>query len=401
MFKKIAGGVTAAKGYKASGVACGIKHSGNKDLALIFSESKTHVAAVFTTNKMVAASVILSKKHAADFHARAVVINSGNANACTGETGQSDALGVAEQVTKALGLKREDVLVASTGIIGVPLPMKKVETGINQAAKELKEDGSSSAAAAIMTTDTKPKEVAIEFRLAGEKVKLGGIAKGSGMIAPDMATMLSVITTDAKVCKTCLYASLKSAVDKSFNMVTVDGENSTNDMVVLLSNGEAGNEKVTLNHKEADVFQKALDYVCTELAKMVAQDGEGITKFLTIKVKGADSLPDGQAVAKAIANSNLVKTAFFGEDANWGRIMSAIGHSGVEINPGSIDIYFGGTLIVKDSQAASYDEDKMKKILEARYIDVVVDLKMGVAISTVWTTDLSYDYVKINAEYRT
>lgn len=406
--KKVSGGATAPKGFKAAGVACGIKQSNKKDLALVFSKKQAHVAAVFTTNKIAAAPVLLSKKHASDARAQAVVINSGNANACTGEQGKRDALEMAKQVADILKLDVEDVIVASTGIIGVSLPMDKITVGIKQAAESLGSDGSEQAAEAIMTTDTELKQVAIQFELAGKTVILGGMAKGSGMICPDMAphsagqaTMLAVVTTDAKVCKICLQASLISAVDKSFNMITVDGETSTNDMVVLLANGQANNEKITLNHSQADIFQQALDYVCTELAKMIVEDGEGMTKFLAITVKGAESSPDAKLVAKAIANSNLVKTAFFGEDANWGRIVAAIGHSGAEISPRTIDIYFGDEQIVKDSQAIKFNKDKVEKILQSFDIEVAVDLNAGKARATVWTTDLSYDYVKINAEYRT
>ena len=400
-YKKIDGGVTAAKGYKANGIACGVKQSGNKDLALIVSETEATAAAVFTSNRMAAAPVILSKKHLANLSAQAVIINAGNANCCTGEQGKADASAMTEQTAEILKLDPESVVLASTGVIGAPLPMKKIEVGIKEVAKNLNENGSNAAAEAIMTTDTKTKEVAIQFELAGKKVTLGGIAKGSGMIDPDMATMLAVLTTDAHICKTCLQVALKSAVDKSFNMITVDGETSTNDMVVLLSNGHAGNEKVTLDHSEMNTFQHALDYVCTELAKMIAKDGEGITKFLKITVKGAPSWPDAKLVGKTVANSNLVKTAFFGEDANWGRIIGAIGYSEGAINPEKIDIYFGDEQIVKNSQSAKFSASKVKKILKSSEIDVVINLKNGEAEATVWTTDLSYDYVKINADYTT
>lgn len=399
--KAVEGGITAPKGFKAAGVSCGIKAGTKKDLALVCSEVPAKAAAVFTTNKMVAPPILLSRKNVSDGIAQAVLINSGNANACTGERGLSDARKMSELAAEALDVPSENVLVASTGVIGVPLPMEKVERGIKEAKVALDVGGHLEAAEAIMTTDTFPKEFAVEFELGGKIVTLGGMAKGSGMIAPNMATMLGFLSTDLVICRTCLKACLVEAVNKSFNMITVDGETSTNDMVVIMANGLAGNEKLVLGEDDLPVFQKALDLVTQKLAKTIVKDGEGITKFLEITIAGAKTFGDAKAAAMAVANSNLVKTAFFGEDANWGRIIAAIGHSGAECDPWKVSIHFNGKKIVENGMVASFDEDDVLGILKGEEIEVLIELGVGRERATVWTCDLSYDYVRINAAYRT
>lgn len=399
--RAIEGGITAPKGFKAAGVSCGIKAGTKRDLALVCSEVPAKAAVVFTTNKMAAPPILLSRKNVSDGIAQAVLINSGNANACTGKRGLSDATKMSELVAEVLDVSSENVLVASTGVIGVPLPMEKVERGIKEAKVALDVGGHLEAAEAIMTTDTFPKEFAVEFELGGKVVVLGGMAKGSGMIAPNMATMLGFLSTDLAICRICLKACLVEAVNKSFNMITVDGGTSTNDMVVILANGLAGNEKLVLGEDDLPFFQKALDLVTQELAKMIIKDGEGITKFLDITVAGAKTFEDAKVAAMTVANSNLVKTAFFGEDANWGRIMAAIGYSGAECDPRKVSIHFNGKKIVENGMAASFDEDDVLGILKGEEIEVLIELGVGRERATVWTCDLSYDYVRINAAYRT
>lgn len=400
-FKKIPGGITAPSGFEATGVASGIKESGKKDLALIFSEAPGRAAVVFTTNKIQSASILVSKNHLAQGPVQAIVINSGNANTCTGEQGLSHAVQMAQITADLLKILPQNVLVASTGIIGVALPMEKVKQGITEAVKVLARGGSQEAAQAIMTTDTFFKETAIQFEVGGQIVKIGGIAKGSGMIAPNMATMLAFLTTDAHIEQICLRDCLRKSVNKSFNMITVDGQPSTNDMVAILANGMAGNNEIVLGRESASVFGTALDFVCQELAKMIVKDGEGATKFIEIQVKGAKNIDDARRVARAIANSNLVKTAFFGEDANWGRIMAAIGSAGAEFDPSKINLFFGSEMVVANGEGLFYEEARVNRVLKSAEIKVTVDLNTGEAGATVWTTDLSYEYVKINAAYRT
>ncbi|MDI6690049.1 MAG: bifunctional glutamate N-acetyltransferase/amino-acid acetyltransferase ArgJ [Actinomycetota bacterium] len=405
--KVISGGVTASSGFKASGVSCGIKGSGRKDLALIFSEVPAIAAVVFTTNKMAAPPVLISKKHVQEGVAQAVVINSGNANSCTGRRGITDAIEMAkitagELTKKCLGkISPYQILLASTGIIGVPLPMDKLKRGIQNAVASLSYDAHLDAAEAIMTTDSFPKEMAIEFKIGNKTITLGGMTKGAGMIAPNMATTLSVLTSDIRISHSCLKRALRKSVDKSFNMITVDGEMSTNDMVVILANGIAQNQEVVEDSKDALIFQEALDFLTQELAKMVVRDGEGATKFIEIIVRGGKSFEDAKTIAMTVANSNLVKTAFFGEDINWGRIIASIGHSGAEINPHDIDIYLSHHQIVKGSVGLPFNEGEIKEVLKDKEIRVTIDLNLGDSIATVWTTDLSYDYVKINAAYKT
>ncbi|MBI4744785.1 MAG: bifunctional glutamate N-acetyltransferase/amino-acid acetyltransferase ArgJ [Actinobacteria bacterium] len=397
-------GITAPKGFKANGIACGIKESGKKDLAIIFSEKPASAAAVFTTSKVQAAPVLVSKEYIEDGIIQAIIINSGNANACTGAKGLKNSILMTETTADELKINPRSVLIASTGIIGVQLPMDKIKQGVKDIVKTLSEqdqNSSKNAAEAIMTTDTFSKELSVELNLDGVLVSIGGMAKGSGMIAPNMATMLCFITTDVNIEKTVLENSLKKAVDLSFNMITVDGEISTNDMTAILANGLAGNKEITANSKEELLFQEALNFLCVELAKTIVKDGEGATKFIEISVENAKSFTDAKNIALSVANSNLVKTAFFGEDANWGRIMAAIGKAEADINSDLVDIYFEDQQIVKDGTGFLFDEEKINQILKSKEIKVKIDLKNGRDKAKVWTSDLSYDYVKINADYRT
>ncbi|MDI6799388.1 MAG: bifunctional glutamate N-acetyltransferase/amino-acid acetyltransferase ArgJ [Actinomycetota bacterium] len=401
LYKMIEGGVAAPLGFLAAGVACGIKASGKKDLALIVSKKKAKAAAVFTTNKMAAAPVEMSRMNIADGLASAAVINSGNANACTGEAGRRDAKMMAEVAAEALKVEAKDVIVASTGIIGVPLPTNKIFEGIREGAGELKKGGNAASAEAIMTTDTYQKEMAISLPFGGREVRIGGMAKGSGMIAPNMATMLAFITTDIDICRTCLKEALTEVVETSFNMITVDGECSTNDMVLAMANGLANNDKLISSDPDYPVFLEALRYVAQTLAKLVVKDGEGITKFIEIEVAHARSDDEAKLAAMAVANSLLVKTAFFGEDANWGRILSAVGHSGAALNKERVDVKLMDTVIVSAGKGSGFDEDKVSEDLKQDEIKLFIDLNLGEGRAVVWTCDLSYDYIKINADYRT
>lgn len=396
-------GITAPKGFKANGIACGIKESGKKDLAIISSDKPASAAAVFTTSKVQAAPVLISKEYIEDGIIQAIIINSGNANACTGEEGLKNSVLMTELTAAELKISPQNILVASTGIIGVQLPIGKIKEGIKDVVKSLSVErgNSKNAAEAIMTTDTFSKELSVEFNIDDVLVSIGGIAKGSGMIAPNMATMLCFITTDANIKNNLLKNNFKKAVDLSFNMITVDGETSTNDMVTILANGLAGNKEITEGSKEESIFCEALNFLCVELAKMIVKDGEGATKFIEISVENAKSFTDAKNIALSVANSNLVKTAFFGEDANWGRIMAAIGKTEVDINSDLVDIYFEDQQIVKGGMGFLLDEEKVSRILKSKEIKVKIDLKNGWDKAKVWTSDLSYDYVKINADYRT
>ncbi|MGI6557508.1 MAG: bifunctional glutamate N-acetyltransferase/amino-acid acetyltransferase ArgJ [Limnochordia bacterium] len=397
--KPIEGGVTAAKGFLAAGVHCGLKAQG-LDLAVIFSEVPAAGAAVFTTNKVAAAPVLLSRQHLGSGPMRAVVANSGNANACNGERGMEDARAMAAAAAKALGVETEQVFVASTGVIGQPLAIDKVEAGIKQAASVLSIDGGEDAARAIMTTDTRKKERAVVVDINGVQVRIGGIAKGAGMIQPNMATMLAFITTDCAIKEDLLQAALKEAVDESFNMITVDGDTSTNDTVIVLANGQAENPLIDQQDEAYFAFLAGLKEIATGLAKDIVRDGEGATKLIEVNVKGAKDFAAARQVAKAIANSNLVKTAIFGCDANWGRIICAAGYAGVDLIPSQVDIYLGDEQVAAKGAGLPFDEDRVKKILEGDEVAITVDLNMGGGMATVWTCDLTYDYIKVNASYR-
>ena len=403
MLTKITGGITAPQGFKAAGVHAGIKKNGKEDVGIIYSTVPAAAAAQFTTNKMAAAPVLVSRKAVTRGKARAIVINSGCANACTGDQGLTDAQTMAHTTATALDLDDCEVLVASTGVIGVNLPMTKVINGITQAAGSLSEAGHEALLAAIMTTDTFAKSCVYQFTLGGKACTIAGIAKGAGMIHPNMATMLSFITTDAAIDSLILKQALSQAVELSFNMITVDGDTSTNDMVAVIANGEAGNETVTATDSQSyQEFYTALKTVCTELAQLIVRDGEGATKFLEINVTGAVSFAEAKCAAMAIAKSPLVKTAFFGQDPNWGRILCAAGYSGAQSQPDKTSLVIGGLTIVVDGQGAvGFDTEKLKAVMAAKDIVVTLDLGLGTAAATVWTCDFSYEYVKINGEYTT
>lgn len=356
MIKKDTQGVTFAKGFVAAGVKAGIKKSGNLDVAVIYTKTKAAVAGTFTQNKVAAAPVYVSKEVVATGSAHAIVANAGCANACTGQQGLDNAYKMAQIAADELGVNADDVIVGSTGVIGVNLPMDKLEAGIKNAVANLSIDGSDDAGKAIITTDTYSKSVTCEFELSGKTVRMGAIAKGSGMIRPNMATMLCYITTDIAIEQSILQKAVSACVEKSFNMISVDGDMSTNDMVIVLANGEANNEKITEENADYKIFFDKLMMLCTELAKQIAADGEGASKFLTINVKGAKSFADAKTVGMAIANSPLVKTAFFGEDPNWGRVICAVGYSGVDMVPEKTVVKFGGITIFANGTGATYDE---------------------------------------------
>ena len=398
----VAGGITAPRGFKAAGVKAGIKKSGREDVAVIYSEVPAAAAAVFTTNSMAAAPVVVSRDNIKGGLLSAIVVNSGCANACTGERGLADARTMVSQTAELLNVSPQSILVSSTGIIGVPLPMDKVRDGISRAVVELSPDGHESAMQAIMTTDTFAKKAAYEFSLDGKAVRIAGIAKGAGMIHPNMATMLSYITTDANISAPLLEEALKHAVDLTFNMITVDGDTSTNDTLCIMANGQAGNRLIdSINSADYQDFLAALETVCRYLAQQVVRDGEGATKFLEITVKGARNFAEGKQAAMSIAKSPLVKTAFFGEDPNWGRILCAVGYSGIDADPARTSLAIGGVTIVRAGLGASFDEAALRQVMSAKDITIEVELGLGEAQATVWTCDFSYEYVKINGEYHT
>ncbi|MGD0152958.1 MAG: bifunctional glutamate N-acetyltransferase/amino-acid acetyltransferase ArgJ [Thermacetogeniaceae bacterium] len=400
---KAPGGITAPQGFKAAGVVAQVRKKGRRDLALICSEVPAVAAGLFTRNLVKAAPVILSQEHLANGRAQAIVANSGIANAYMGAQGMADARRMADVAAESLDVPVADVVVASTGVIGEPLPIMKIEAGIRDAAANLTRDGGGNAAEAIMTTDTAPKEYALKFSLgdSGPVITIGGIAKGSGMIHPNLATMLSFLTTDAAVDRGALEAALRYAADRSYNAVTIDGDTSTNDMVVILANGQAGNVSITAGSDEFITFRDALAAVCIELAKMIAHDGEGATKYMEVRVRGAQSEQGALQIARTIAGSNLVKAALFGEDANWGRIITAAGYSGVLFDPERVTIWIGDLKMADGGTGLGFDEERAKEILEGREIEISLDLHQGDAEGVAWGCDLSYDYVRINANYRT
>ena len=401
MIKKDTQGVTFAKGFTAAGVKAGIKKSGNLDVAVIYTKTQAVVAGTFTQNKVAAAPVYVSKEVVATGTAHAIVANAGCANACTGQQGLDDAHKMAQIADDELGVNADDVIVGSTGVIGVNLPMDKLEAGIKDAVANLSTDGSDNAGRAIITTDTHSKSVTCEFELSGKTVRMGAIAKGSGMIRPNMATMLCYITTDIAIDQALLQKAVSGCVEKSFNMISVDGDMSTNDMVIVLANGEANNAKITEENADYQIFFDKLMMLCTELAKQIAADGEGASKFLTINVKGAKSFADAKTVGMAIANSPLVKTAFFGEDPNWGRVICAVGYSGADMVPEKTVVKFGGITIFANGTGATYDEKALAHVMKQKDIVIDIELNMGQEDATVWSCDLSYEYVKINGEYHT
>lgn len=394
------GGVTSAAGFKAAGVEAGVKYADKKDIALVYSQCDANAAGVFTTNLVKAAPVLLDMERLATGKARALVINSGNANACNGPQGMADARAMASEAALRLGISEEVVLVSSTGVIGQPMPMGRIMAGINAAVAVLKENGGQDAAEAIMTTDTELKQYAVKFEIDGKMVVLGGMAKGSGMIHPNMATMLCFITTDAAVTTECLKECLTFAVDRSFNMVTVDGDTSTNDMVLALANGMAGNKEISGLGNSYNIFRDALVEVCTALSKAVALDGEGASKIIEVKVINAHTEKDARLAARAVASSSLFKAAVFGGDANWGRIICAAGYSGAQFNPLNVNIYLGNVQVAENGSAVSFNEDFAAEILAKKDIQVLIDFKEGRYEACAWGCDLTYEYVRINGSYR-
>ena len=394
-------GVTFPQGFKAAGVKAGIKKSGNLDVAVIYTEREAAVAGVFTQNAVAAAPVFASKKVVATGTAHAIAANAGCANACTGAQGKKDARAMQEITAAALGCTPEDVLVASTGVIGVNLPMDKMEAGLKAAVAALSTDGSASAGNAIITTDTYSKSCATEVTLGGKQVRFGAIAKGSGMIQPNMATMLAFITTDAAIDGKLLQKALSEVVEISFNMISIDGDMSTNDMAIVLANGAAGNAKITAEGADYEAFKATLAEICKGLSQRIASDGEGATKFLTVHVTGTKSFADAKTIAMSVAKSPLVKTAFFGEDPNWGRVICAVGYAGVPMNPETTVVKFGGIPVYAHGVGADYDEAALKRVMGEHDIVVDIDMGMGTQEATVWTCDFSYEYVKINGEYHT
>lgn len=396
--KGIEGGITAAKGYKTGAVHSGIRASqSKKDLAVIVSEVPCQAAAVYTSNIVKAAPLHITREHLGDGTAQAIVINSGNANACA-PRGEENALREAQAAAKLLGLKTEDVLVASTGVIGQELPIEVIETAMGQIVLT---DDSADTAKAIMTTDTKMKQTAVEFELNGKTVHLGGIAKGSGMIHPNMGTMLCFVTTDAAISQSVLQQSLSKIVKKTFNRISVDGDTSTNDMCIVLANGLAGNEEIT---QQNDVFDQALESVMKDLAVMIASDGEGASRLIISTVVNAADETQAETLAMSVASSSLFKAAMFGSDANWGRVLCAMGYSGAKFDPEKVDVLFqsdAGTVeVAKNGRGLDFDEDLAKKILSRDQVQVVMNLHEGDVSVTCWGCDLTYDYVKINGDYR-
>ena len=394
-------GVTYPQGFQAAGVKAGIKKSGNLDVAVIYTEQEAAVAGTFTQNAVASAPVRASKKVIATGMAHAITANAGCANACTGEQGEKDAAAMQDITATALGCKADDVVVASTGVIGVNLPMDKMENGIKQAVKELSSDGSENAGKAIITTDTYSKACATEITLGGKEVRFGAIAKGSGMIQPNMATMLCFITTDAAIDSKLLQKALSEIVQVSFNMISIDGDMSTNDMVIVLANGAAGNAKITEENEDYKLFKATLQNICQELSKKIAADGEGATKFLTISVTGARNFAEAKTIGMSVAKSPLVKTAFFGEDPNWGRVICAVGYAGVPMDPQKTVVKFGGIPVYANGVGAEYDEAELRKVMEAHDIVISIDMGEGDAKADIWSCDFSYEYVKINGEYHT
>ena len=400
----IKGGVCAAQGFTASGVHCGIrKNKSKRDLALILSETKASAAAVYTTNLVKGAPLVVTKMHLADGKAQAVICNSGNANTCNAN-GIEIAQKMASLTADALGISEEDVVVASTGVIGQPLDITPIANGMSELVESLG-DNSAEAAEGIMTTDTVMKEVAVSFDIDGVTCKIGGIAKGSGMIHPNMATMLVFITTDCAISSELLSKALSQDIQSTFNMVSVDGDTSTNDMVCVLANGKAGNAEITEEGEAFNTFMKALNTVTVHLCRMIAGDGEGATKLLECQVTGAGDEQTAKTVAKSIVCSSLTKAAMFGADANWGRVLCAIGYSGADVDVNKVDVSFisakGEIPVCKDGAGIDFSEEKAKEILLEKEIVISVGLNSGDAAATAWGCDLTYEYVKINGDYRT
>ncbi|MBO7740110.1 MAG: bifunctional glutamate N-acetyltransferase/amino-acid acetyltransferase ArgJ [Clostridia bacterium] len=403
--KLIEGGVTAAKGFTASGIHCGIRKNRTKrDLSLIVSETVASAASVYTTNLVKGAPLLVTKEHLKNGKAQAVICNSGNANTCNAN-GIEIAEAMSDLAAKALGIAADDVVVASTGVIGQPLDITPIANGMAELVKSLSENGSDAAAEGIMTTDTVKKEVAVEFTLGGKICRLGGIAKGSGMIHPNMATMLVFITTDAAISPAMLGKALSTDIANTFNMVSVDGDTSTNDMVTVLANGMAGNTEITEENEDFAIFMKALNTVTVSLCRMIAGDGEGATKLLECSVTGALDEKNAKTVAKSVICSSLLKAAMFGADANWGRVLCAIGYSGASVDVSKVGVSFisskGKITVCENGAGIDFSEEIAKEILLEKEIEIAITLGDGSASAKAWGCDLTYDYVKINGDYRT
>ena len=390
------GTVTSPQGYYASGVISGIKKVKAKDIALILSEVPAEVAATFTTNQVKAAPVRVSMQHAKNGRVLGILANAGNANACTGLLGLKNAMQMTETVAAELNAKAKEFLVCSTGRIGVNLPMTKVISGIKKAVKALKQNGGLDAAQAIMTSDYKHKSYAIEFEINGKKVRVGGIAKGAGMIHPNMATMLAFITTDAAIDKKSLQRVTEDAVEMTFNRISIDGDTSTNDTVIVLANGKAGNNPIRSQHPSRELFRTAVTHVMKTLSRMIVEDGEGISKVVEVCVKGAASSRDAKSAAQAIATSALVKCSWCGGDPNWGRIMDAIGYSNAKVKEELVEIYFDGLLAVSNGRATKIPVKRLKKVMAKRNFTITVQLHLGAGEYTILTTDFTEKYVEFN-----
>lgn len=405
--EQISGGVTAAKGFKAASTAAGIKYKDRKDMAMIYSEKPCKAAGTFTKNIVRAAPVKWDKDIVTNApYAQAVVVNAGIANACTGEEGLRYCKETAEAAAKCLSIPVHSVLVASTGVIGRQLPMDRITAGVKALVLALgdSQENGTQAAIAIMTTDTMKKEVAVQFEAGGRTITMGGMCKGSGMIHPDMCTMLSFVTTDAAISRELLQEALREDVKDTYNMISVDGDTSTNDTVLLLANGMAGNPEITEKNEDYNAFLKALHFINETLAKKMAGDGEGCTALFEVKIIGAETKEQAVTLSKSVITSNLTKAAIFGHDANWGRILCAMGYSGAMFDPEKVDLYFesaaGKLKIIENGVALPYSEEEATRILSEPEVTATADIKMGEASATAWGCDLTFDYVKINADYR-
>lgn len=403
--KIVEGGVCAAQGFKAGGIHCGIrKNKSKRDLSMIVSTVPAHAAAVYTTNLVKGAPLLVTKEHLSDGCAQAILCNSGNANTCNAD-GVEIAQAMCTMAAQATGLQPTDIIIASTGVIGQPLPLAPIAAGMEPLAASLSEQGSAQAAEGIMTTDTVRKEMAVSFVVGGKTCHLGGIAKGSGMIAPNMATMLVFLTTDANISSSMLQKALSEDVKDSFNMVSVDGDTSTNDMVAILANGLAGNAEISAEGADFSAFREALAMVTQTLCKAIAKDGEGATRLITCKVSGAKTTADAKIAAKAVVRSSLLKAAIFGADANWGRVLCALGYSGAQLDVAQVGVTFasakGSITVCTYGAGVNFSEKKAKEILLEDAVEILITLQDGTGEATAWGCDLTYDYVKINGDYRT
>lgn len=406
LLKEISGGIIAPKGFKASGIHCGLrKNKSKRDLALIFCEKRCSAAGVFTTNKVFAAPVGVSKLHLSDGYAQAIICNSGNANTCNAD-GYEKANMTCKTLADKLEINENDIIVASTGVIGVPFTIEPLIDGIPELVSQLddNDEAGEAAAIAIMTTDTKKKEFAVEYIYNGKTIRIGGICKGSGMIQPNMATMLAFVTTDADISPKMLKKALTAVTADTFNMVSVDGDTSTNDALVVLASGYAENKQIIKSGKSYNLFVKALYQICEKMAKSIAADGEGATKLIECNIYGFNNEKDAKKLAKSVINSPLVKTAVFGSDANWGRILCALGYAGIEFDTDKVDVKFkstaGEVLVCKNGVGYPFSEEEAKSILSKDYIYINIDMKSGSFGAVAWGCDLSYEYVRINGDYR-